>query len=268
MSTAGVRGAARHPARERRRRHAVAAALPPLLMGTGIAIISSAIRAAGGPHLVGGALDPSLPHGFAIGAAVVMLATACISSVLAGLDRLPLWSFSWVATDFVGLVVALNLVVEDRSFVVSPAADLVALLLLLLAGLTVLAAAVLRGWRHAGLLSLGFSAALALSLCFWAVAGPSRHDLGWLAAVAGLLLAALTYVFVVGSGPECIAVLWASGALCAGLSWMADSAFQSWEQFPGQPRLLWPLLGLTWAPLIVGPLLGLWMPRLRRARKR
>jgi hypothetical protein len=244
------------------------AALPVLLVGAGVALVTAVVDKAGGAPAMRGVLGPSFAHSFALWAAAVMLIAACGAAALATMNRLPLWSWSWVATDFVGVSVALNLVAEERPFVISPGVDGVALLLCLLAGLTVLSTAALRGWKRCGLLSLGFSATLALSLCFWAAAGPSRYDIGLLAAPAGLLLAALVYLFPRGSGPERLVALSATGLVGVGLSWAVNRAFHTWTQSAGETSLLRPLLALTVGPPLVGPLLGLLAPRLRRALSR
>jgi hypothetical protein len=197
-----------------------------------------------------------------------MLAVLCLCSGIAAANRLPAWAYTWVAADVIGLVGALNLVAEDRTFVFSPIADIVVLALFLLAGLTSLSAVALRGWQHSGLLALGVSGALSLSLCFWAAAGPFRVDLGLLAAPAGLLLAAATYAYMRGPAVTRIAALVAAGITAAGLSWAVDRAFQSWEPFFGAPKLFWPMLALSSGPLVIGPLLGLAARRMRLALTR
>jgi hypothetical protein len=209
-----------------------------------------------------------LPHTFALIAAVVMLAVLVVAALIAIAHRLPLWAYPWMAVDAIGLMVVLNLAAEDRAFVFSPTADIVVLVLFFLASLTTLGTAALRGWQRTGLLSVGFSATMGLSLCFWAIAGPFRSDLGLLTAPLGLLMAALTYAYVRGSDSVRIAVLLSIGLTNTGLTWAVDRVFRSWDLFPDESSLLWPLLAFSTGPLLGGPLLGLLGQRLHLAFQR
>jgi hypothetical protein len=247
------------------RRQAGWAAIPPLLVGVGVAAVTALLMIVDGPAELGATLGTGLPHTLAMVGAILLLAVLCASAGTGAAGRLPAWAYTWVAADIAALVGTLNLVAEDRPFVFGPVADVLLLVMLLLSGLMVVVAAAIKGWDHAGLLGLGACAALSLSLCFWAAAGPFRVDIGLAAAPAGLLLSGNTYLFARSATAGRVSALAIAAATSAGLSWAVDAAFQTWAAFSGSPRMFWPMLALSTGPLVVGPLLGLAAQRLRHA---
>ena len=102
------------------------------------------------------------------------------------------------------------------------------------------------------------AATLGLSL-FQMVAVPPfyRLDVALLSVPLGLLVAALTYVYVRGADLARIAVLVGVELVNVGIAWAADRVWHDWLLARGQPSPLLPLLVLLTGALLAGPLLGL-----------
>ena len=250
------------------RRQALVAALAPFLVGLGGTGITVMLLLIGGPSQVVQIGGPAFPHTFALIAIVVTLALLAAAALTAAVGRLPFWAWPWVAVDMIGLVVALNLTIEGRAVVFSPAVDVGVLALFFLASLTVLGAAAARGWQQIGLLSVGVATTMGLSLCFWIAAGPFRSDLGLLAGLLGLAFAALTYAYARRSKRARVAVLLTIALANGVLAWFVDRAFLAWDLFPDQTSLLLPLIVFSTGPLLGGPLLGLLVQGLRLVARR
>jgi hypothetical protein len=131
-----------------------------LTFGLGIALAALAI---------GGSYQTAPLWRFNI--SIVVMLIAVILLPLGGLTavarRLAGWGYIWVGAGLMGVFLVLLMLGGDREFLISPAADAAVAVLLLLAGVAALGAAALRGWQQAGLVSLGLSATLGLSLCFF-----------------------------------------------------------------------------------------------------
>gem|GEM_PF-5276339 len=237
-------------------RQAVAAALPPLLFGLGIAL-ASLVR--GGPWY-------AVPFWRLILSVVVGFIPAAViagGGFVALVRRLPDWGYTWVGASLMGLLLLAKTtteeLAEEGTFLISPLEGPLVGVLILLAVLAALSVAALRGWRQAGLVSIGLSATFGLSLCFAVTAGPShRHDLALLAGPLGLLSAALIYAYARGSRLVPIAVFLALWLLNAGLVWMANRVWQPWLVAGGKPSPAWPLMVLLTGLLLVGPSSPAW----------
>ncbi|MDY6877379.1 MAG: hypothetical protein SWK90_14405 [Chloroflexota bacterium] len=236
-------------------RQALVAALPPLLFSLGIALSWQVI----------GVPWHTAPPWRLITGVVVGLAPAAVIAIgglIALVRRLPDWGYVWVGAAMMGLVLLLKVLAEERAevgvFLISPVADIIVMLVILLAGLVVLSVAALRGWPHAGLMSIGLAATLGLSL-FQMVAVPPfyRLDVALLSVPLGLLVAALTYVYARGADLARIAVLVGVELVNVGIAWAADRVWHDWLLARGQPSPLLPLLVLLTGALLAGPLLGL-----------
>jgi len=249
------------------RRQTLVAAMPPFLFGMGIAVVGGTLLALGGPpHEVD--LSGLSGAGFIAGMVVGLLPVVVlfVGGVLATARRLPAWGYTWVGAALTGVFLVLVLVGDEREFLISPAADFVVVVLVLLTGLVAVGAAALRGWREAGLVSMGYSATLGLSLCFWVVASPfERYDLALLGAPLGLLVAALITVYINGSDAARVAALLGVGVVDAGLTWMAQQVWQPWFNIHGGPSPIAALLAILIGLLMVGPVLSLLGRPLRRA---
>jgi hypothetical protein len=251
------------------RRQALVAALPPLLYGLGIAMKEP---------VTGGAWYAVPPWRLAAGVAMVLIPAAVIAigGLFALVRRLPDWGYTWVGAALMGLALLVKTLAEERAdqgqFLISPVGDAAVGVVVLLAGLAVLIVAALRGWQQAGMVSIGLSATLGLSLCATVAVPPfHRHDLALLAGPLGLLVAVLTYAYARGPGSARglgltrIVILASVELVNVGLTWMADQAWQAWLLARGRPSPLWPLLVLLTGSLAAGPFLGLLGRPLRRA---
>jgi hypothetical protein len=244
------------------RREAVIATLPPLLFGLGIAANAVIL---GGPWY-------AVPKWRLILSIVAVLAPAAMVAIggfIALIRRVPDWGYSWLGACLAGLFLLANVVGEELAESgmnpVPPEAEFVigVLLLLMLLGALILAA--LSAWQRAGLVSIGLSSTLAISLC-GAVASPPFHrrDLALLAAPVGILLAVLIYVYVRRSTRTQIAVVLGVGTLNVGLALMANQAWHAWLVERGRPSPVLPLLVVMTGLLLAGPIIGLFMRPLRR----
>lgn len=238
------------------------ASLPPLLLGLGIGLGATIVcRPRYGVPLwrllVG--VAPQLA------AAAVLGCGALVALIL----RLPRWGYTWTGAGCMLVVLGVKVLADELAEVgrpiISPPVDVVIGVLTLVACLAVLGAAAWRGWREAGLVSMGIATVFGLSL-FSCLAVPpfNRHDLALLAAPVGLVWAALIYLYIRRSVPVRIAVLVVIGLINAGIACMADLAWHSWYASRGKPSPLLPLLIFLTGSLFAGPLLAAILRPLRR----
>jgi hypothetical protein len=207
-----------------------------------------------------------------IGAELIAGAALATGGLIALLRRLPDWGYTWLGAALALVALGTQVLAEERAerglSLISPAADILIGLLILLAGLAALCAAALRGRRQAGLVSIGLSTTLALSLCSTATNAPfHRYDLALLAGPLGLLTAGLTYLYARRSGPVGVAALAVIGLANVGATWVVNQAWQTWLLARGRPSPLLPFLALLTASLLAGPVLGLSAQSLRRVVK-
>jgi hypothetical protein len=197
-----------------------------------------------------------------------------IGALIALVRRLPDWSYTWVGMALMGVLLMAKTFVEELAdegrVLISPLeGPVVGILILLIVGGVLLVAA-WRGWPQAGLTSIGLSSIIGLSLCSLIAVPPfNRHDLALLAAPAGLLLAALIYIYVRRySDVIRLAVFLGLWLLNTGLVWMANQVWQTRLLPQGRPTPFWPLLVITTGLLLAGPLLSLlgWPLRQRLGR--
>jgi hypothetical protein len=238
------------------RRRAFAAAAPFFLFGSCVAAITLFLLAIGGPSQIANVARGSLWHNLALVIGGIALAALVAAAVAAIRRRLPVWSYTWIGAGSTGLLVALNLVVEDRSFVISPVVDITVLALFLLSGLITYGSAASRGWQHSGLYSIGVCATLGLSLCFFGVAGPFHLYLGLLAALLGGVESVLVFAYVRQSDAVRIAALVGVGAANVGVAWIVEWLFRA-SDLSRDVSQFWALAAILTVLLIGGTLLGL-----------
>jgi hypothetical protein len=236
-------------------RQAIIAALPVLLYSLLVVAIAVFLLTIGGPSQIVRLARGPVWHYGALAAGLTALAGLLVAAVVALLGRLPAWSYTWIGAGMMGCLIALNLVLDDRAFALSPAADLLLVALLALSALITFGAAALRGWRHSGLYALGVAALLGLSLCFFAVAGPFQTYLGGLAVIVGSIEAALVYVYLRGSDGVRLSCLIGAGTINVGIAWLVEAAFR--DAHPGRGvGQFWMLAALLTLLLLGGTLLG------------
>ena len=224
-------------------------AFPLLLFGLCVAAIALFLLTIGGPSEITSLARGPVWHYGALVVGLVALAALVAAAVIALKGRLPAWSYTWIGAMLAGTLIALNLVVEDRAFVLAPAVDIALLVLLALATLITYGSAASRGWPHSGLYAAGVCATLGLALCFFGVAGPFCACLGGLAALLGIVEAALVYAYLHGSN--------------AGIAWTVEWVFRSAHPDRGLGPF-WSLAALLTALLAGGTLAGLPGAFLRR----
>jgi hypothetical protein len=234
------------------RRDAIIASLPPVLMGVGIAF---------GARIV---WEPwyTIPRWRLLtGFAIMMLPGLIIGlgGLWALIKRVPPWAHTWIGATGMGLVLFVKMIAEERADfglpLISPAMDTVVLILLLLVLTTIVGVSAWQGWRHAGMVSLGFATMAGMASFSMATAAPfNRYDLALLAAPVGLILASLIYLFVSkGDGERVIAIL-VFGVMNAFVFFVVASI---WNLPEGDPSPVVPFLVVLTSALLVGPLAGL-----------
>jgi hypothetical protein len=237
--------------------------MPLFLFGLCVAAIALFLFTIGGPsEIVSLARGPVWHYGaLVVGLAALAALVTVAGSALRG--RLPAWSYTWIGAMLAGTLIALNLVVEDRAFVLAPAVDVALLVLLALATLITYGSAASRGWPHSGLYTVGVCGTLGLALCFFGVAGPFQTYLGGLAALLGILEAALVYAYLHGSNAVRVLCLAGVGVANVGIAWTVEWVFRSAHPDRGiEP--FWSLAALLTALLVGGTLAGIPGAFLRR----
>ncbi len=238
------------------RHHVNAAAMPLLIFGMCVAAITLFVLVVGGPSQIEKVLARPQWHILAIVVAMLVLVVLITAAVFATKGRLPCWSYTWIGSCMAGMLIALNLVIEDRDFVISPSIDITFLALFLLSGLITYGVAALRGWVHTGLFTIGFMGPLGLSLCFFGIAGPFYPNLGLLAVLLGGIESLLVYVYIRHSKIARLATLFCVGIINAGVAWIVEWLFR--QSNPGREiGQFWSLLVLLTLLMVGGTLLGL-----------
>ena len=207
-----------------------------------------------------------------LGFAIMMMPGVVIT--LGGLwalkKRIPDWGYSWLGATAMGLLVFIKTLAEERADVglplITPALDIVVIIITLLTLAAVILFSAWRGWRHAGMVSLGFATIAGMSTFSMATAAPiNRYDLALLAAPVGLVMSSLTYLFVRKGDLGRVLSMAGFGLLNAVMLLFVAQAWDlpSLRTFPVVPFLV----VLTGA-LLVGPVTGIIGTPVRRIIQR
>ena len=233
-------------------RDAIIASLPPVMVGFGIALGALVIRESWNmiPYW-------RLMTGFAMmmfpGLIIVL------GGIWALIKRVPPWGLIWIGAAGMGLVLFIKTLAEERADfglpLLSPALDIVIGILLLMVILLLVAVSAWQGWRHAGMISLGFATTAGMASFSMATAAPfNRYDLAVLAAPTGSIMASLIYLYLrKGDVGRLIAIL-VFGVLNAVIFFVVASI---WNLPEGSPSPVIPFLVLLTGVLLVGPVAGL-----------
>jgi hypothetical protein len=234
------------------RREALIAALPPLLFGVGSGLAASSGQLA-----------------ISVAAWLLLVAVLIGGGLLALARRLPDWGYTWLGAAMMVAVLLVKALAEELAetgrFLISPAGDAAVTGVVFLVGLIVLIAAALRGWQWAGLVSIGLSSTLGLSIGNTLTNRPfQRYDLALMIVPLGLVISALTYLYVRGKDVARVAALIGVWCVNSGIIGMALRVWQPWFATRERPTPFWPVLLLSTGMLLAGPFLGLLRLPLRR----
>jgi hypothetical protein len=233
------------------RRVASVAALPPLLFGVGSALAMWSAQLA-----------------VRVAAWLLLAAVLIGGGLLAFARRLPDWGYTWLGAAMMVAILLVKLLAEELAetgrFLISPAGDAAVTGAVLLVGLVVFTAAALRGWQRAGLVSIGLSSTLGLSIGNALTNRPfERYDLALMVVPLGLLISALTYLYVRGKDVARVGALIGVWCVNSGIIWVALQVWQPWFTTRERPTPFWPVLLLSTGMLLTGPFLGLLQSPLR-----
>ena len=242
----------------RSNREIVLTSLPLFLFSLGVTLAS----------LVGGKPWISLPTWrFVLSIVVGLLPMAAIGIVAfyGLLQRQPDWSWTWIGTAYMGVSLFVKTASEEQAevgrYILSAIGDVVIVIAVLLTGAVLITMAAFKGWRRAGLFSIGAAGTLALSFCMAITVAPfHRHDLALFAAPIGLLQALLLYTYVRGTDQGRIAAILGIGVINAGIALLASRVWQEWLANQGRPSPLLALLVIMSIVLISGPVWA-WMTK-------
>jgi hypothetical protein len=178
---------------------AIIAALPLFLYGLLIGCIALFLFMIGRPPTplqITDIAQASVWHNSAIIVGAIALSVLILAAIFAFKNRLATWSYTWLGALLTGFIITLFLVGEDRDFMISKPIDIAVLTLAALSCLVIFCSVALKGWRHTGLLSMGFCGTLGLSLLFFQVFRPFLLYLCPVSILHGLMYAILVYVYV------------------------------------------------------------------------
>jgi hypothetical protein len=234
------------------RREALLASLPPVLFGVCIALGALAIW------------EPwyTIPRWrLMTGFAIMMLPSPVIAlgGLIAMFKRLPPWGYTWAGGAGMGVVLFVKVLAEERADfglpLLSPVLDISLAILLLVGILALVIVTAWRGWRQAGLTSLGFATIAGMSSFSMATAAPfNRYDLALLAMPVGVLMAWLTWLYVRKGDAGRVAAMLGFGILNAAVFLVIADA---WNLPPDRPSPVIPFLVVLTGALLVGPVAGL-----------
>jgi len=239
------------------RREALLTSLPFVLFGLAIGL--SALIYGGGPwHKT-----PTWRTTLSVLAWFVPAAAVGIGGCIAVIRRLPTWSYTWLGASVMEVFLLVTIIedelAESGQNIISPTAEAIIAVALLVAILAALAVAALRGWQQAGLVSVGLASTMGLATLGMVMAAPFyRWQSAILAIPLGLIMAALTWTYVRSVRVTVrVAVLFCLALLNAGPIWALGSAVREWMIAHGQSPFTMQLMVLSTALFLAGPVLGL-----------
>ncbi len=234
------------------RRDAVIASLPATLFGVGLSL---------------GALVtwrpwyeiPTWRLWVGIGCVLCAALIIALGGIVALIKRFPAWGYTWVGASAMGFVLFVKTMAEEQADfglpMLSPAMDVLLAIAILLGVAALIGFSAWQGWRHAGMVSLGFATMAGMSSFSMATAAPlNRSDLALLAAPVGLAMSLLTYVFVRQGDLGRVLAITGFGLLNA---MMLLVVARAWDMPAVHPFPVLPFLVVLTGALLVGPVAGL-----------
>lgn len=203
-------------------------ALPLLLFGLLISGIAIFLLIIGGHTQIINIARASIWHNSAIVVGAISLFILIYSALQAIMNRLVVWSYSWFGAILTGFFVSTILVGEGRDFMISKTVDLSVVSLALVSSIIIYCYAVLKGWQHSGLISIGFCATFGLSLFFFGVAGQSQYYLGIISALIGIIEFILVFYYLKTKQNFVRSVIIiVIGNINIGIAWLVESIFRA-----------------------------------------
>lgn len=182
-----------------------------------------------------------------------------LGGIIALIKRIPAWGYTWVGASAMGFVLFVKTLAEEQADyglpMLSPVMDVVLTIAILLGVAGLIGFSAWQGWRHAGMVSLGFATMAGMSSFSMATAAPlNRTDLALLAAPVGLVMSLLTYLFVRRGDLGRVFAIVGFGLLNAVMLLIVAKAWDlpSVHAFPVVPFLV-----VLTGTLLVGPIAGL-----------
>jgi len=241
------------------RGEAILASLPPLLFGAGIGLGALVIWE---PWYI------VPPWRMWTGLSIILLPAFVISigGFLAILKRLPVWGYTWAGGAVMGFAALVKILAEESAdfgiTLPTPALEIGLVLAVLVGILAIVIRSAWRGWRQAGLTSLGFASIAGMGTFSMATAAPlNRYDLALLAAPVGLAMSILIYLYVSGRDSGRIAAIFGYELINTVVLLIIVGA---WNFPPNNPSPTIPFLVLLTGALIIGPAAGLMGKPLRK----
>jgi len=234
------------------RRNAIIASLPPVMLGLGITLGALVVW------------EPwyAIPRWRLITGFVIMMLPGLfigLGGLWALIKHLPSWGYTWIGASAMGLLLFVKTMAEEQADfglpMVSPIVDIVIAILLLLGIAALLVFAAWRGWRHAGMVSLGFATMVGMASFSMTTAAPiNRYDLALLAAPVGLVMSSLTYLYVRKGDLGRLIAITGFGLLNAVMLLIVSRA---WDMPAVHAFPVLPFLVVLTGALLVGPIAGL-----------
>lgn len=229
---------------------AIIAALPLFLFGLLISSITIFLLSHGSPRPLEllEIARASIWHNSAIIVWGISFFVIIYGAILAFRNRLAIWSYTWIGAILIGYLVCLYLVSEDLDIIISKAIDITVLTLSLLSCLIIFCYVVLKGWRHTGLISIGFCGTFGLALLFFQVFKPFLIYLCYASVLLGLVNAILVYIFLrTHSDAVRIILIVSLSCINIGISWTIERDINEF----------WNLAAFLTGFLLVGTLSGI-----------
>lgn len=233
------------------KRDAIIASLPPVIMGFCIALGALVVW------------EPwyMIPRWRLLtGFAIIMFPNVAIG--LGGLwalfKRIPPWGHTWIGAAGMDLVLFIKTIAEERADeglpLWSPVMDNIIGIVLLIGILAIIVISAWQGWRHAGMVSLGFATMAGMASFSMALAAPfNRYDLALLAIPVGLIMALMIFLFVrKGDAGRAVAIL-VFGVMNDVVFFIVASI---WDLPTGSPSPVIPFLVVLTGALLIGPITG------------
>lgn len=239
------------------------AALPPAILGVALMLTTLIIFSLDG--LVIGGPSRSVLHGeispirLGMGAAVSVAAVIVlvVGALVGAWRRLPRWSYTWAGASTWAMAFALAVAGEDKPVLISPWADVLIMMGLLVVIVAPVIVAAVRGWHDAALVGLGMATNISLNIIASMTAGPfNRVDIALACGPVGLLYSVLILWFMRGDTQAKAVSLTLVALLGGGVILVAYTVWRDWLIAHGEQWQPLIFLAQIWGSLVAGLVLN------------